>query len=227
MGTRKVEVLLADEPTWNQFTSVVKKETGRDWRPPGRDGFRTVTPFVAKGQSWKKTIDKIIDELDAKQDQIRYLRIMAHGPRQDGSTGLGFFDCGVPLRYDDLSSINEFQRLRRFCVVWATNVYISGCQVAAEGPCQTGFVQSGGQKVGGLCLGPFTGDTSKPGYLLMRRLADALNAPVHGSPWMQAFMSNADGWKVEGAKLTVGPGGGWVYDPAGANGDFKTVFGSP
>jgi hypothetical protein len=74
----------------------------------------------------------------------------------------------------------------------------------------------------GLCLGHFSGDTSKPGYQLMRKLADTLNAPVHASVWKLPIKG---GWDLGPtiSKLTVGPGGGWVYRERGQ----PTRFGDP
>lgn len=216
MGNQDVEILLADEKTWGDFI----RNVGAGWKPPQSPGIETKTPFVANGQSWQQTISKVLAELDARRHRIRFLKIMAHGVG-------GRITCGVPLNYTDLGAINEFSRLRPFCAPWLTSIYLVGCEAAADGACVPGAVQANGTTYNNLCVGPFTGDTTKPGYLLLSRIADAINAPVHASPWKQAFATNKNGWQVTGARLTVGPGGGWVYDPAGTNGNTATTFGSP
>jgi len=61
-----------------------------------------------------------------------------------------------------------------------------------------------------------------PGYVLLRKLADAINAPVHGTTWRLPI----DGrWQdqLNYSRLTVGPGGGWAFSPYGK----ATRFGSP
>ena len=72
-----------------------------------------------------------------------------------------------------------------------------------------------------LCKGTFSGNTRKPGYLLLRKLADAMLALVHGSPWRLEI----GGWErpLGAARLTVGPGGGWVF----SENNVSTRFGSP
>jgi hypothetical protein len=140
-----------------------------------------------------------------------------------GHGSSGQVTCGVPLLFSDLSAIGQFKRLASFCSTAITRLQLVGCEAAAEGPCIPGTIK-GVQTIKPLCIGPFTGNTSMPGYLLLRRLADAINAPAIGSPWKQAF---SDGWEVQGARLTVGPGGHWTYNPNGANGQMQTVFGHP
>jgi hypothetical protein len=213
-GNTPAEVLLADEKTWNQFIAQV----GQGWKPPQQAGMDTKTPFVANGQSWDRTISAVLGELDPQRHYIRYIKIMGHGAG-------GEFTCGVTLRSTDVAAINEFKRLQAYCSPAVTVVQILGCEAAADGVCVPGTVASAPGKA--LCIGPFSGDTSKPGYLLLQRIADAINAPVLASPWKQAFSDNRNGWGVSGARVTVGPGGSWTYDPAGANGQTKIQYGSP
>jgi hypothetical protein len=64
------------------------------------------------------------------------------------------------------------------------------------------------------------------GYTLLRKLAEAINAPVHGStvklplttPWPQQLKD----WP----RLTVGPDGAWVFRGGRITGWF-VQFGSP
>jgi hypothetical protein len=74
-----------------------------------------------------------------------------------------------------------------------------------------------------LCVGQFSGNTKMAGYTLLRKLADAINARVHGSTWKLPIDG---GWKnpLGAARLTVGPGGGWVYSAYGMG---TKRFGSP
>lgn len=205
-----VELLVADESTWLQFMRV-----SPGWKPPTTPGLDTRTPFIADRQSWSATIAAILKTLK-QGEKIHYLRIMGHGSS-------GQVTCGSTLRFNDLSAIAEFKKLEPYCSTAMTRLQIVGCEVAAEGPCLPGTI-IGVQTPQPICMGPFTGNTSMPGYLLLRRLASTISAPAIGSPWKQAMV---DGWEVRGARLTVGPEGHWTYDPKGANGQTKMVFGAP
>ena len=211
-GNTAVEILLADERTWLEFSLIV----GNGWKPPVKPGIKTLTPFVANNQAWSKTVTAILGELNSSTDFIRSIKIMGHGAG-------GEVTCGTTLKFSDVVSINEFKRLQTYCSPAVTVVHIVGCEAAADGACLPGTLASAPGLP--LCLGPFSGDVAKPGYLLLRRLADAINAPVTASPWKQAFVDNRNGWGVFGARVTVGPGGGWNYNPAGANGQTRVQFG--
>ncbi len=119
----------------------------------------------------------------------------------------GQFTVGRPLRCDDDSAIAQFWRLRKFTAISQTNVSIVGCEAAAEAPCNFGPLRVNG-RVRDVCQGPFTGDMSKPGYLILRKLAETMNAPVKGSTWRLAIK---DGWSTGAAYLVVAPDGHWTY----------------
>ncbi|MCK8787790.1 hypothetical protein M0638_25880 [Roseomonas sp. NAR14] len=215
---RRVDVYLADEWMW---IGTVNGRAGAalPLSPPvRRQGMEApIVPFIAIGQSWADTIGKVVGALGREQ-AIEKLFIAGHGAG-------GEVTVGTRLRAGDDAAIGQFRRLRPFVRSWLTHAAIIGCEVAADGPAGPGTVpvQEGGKvrQVPVAFKGQFSGDTSKPGYTLLRKLADALEAPVSGSPWRLAI---ADGWTLGGAKLTVGPGGGWVYSAIDAP---ATRFGSP
>jgi hypothetical protein len=212
-GTNAVEMLVADEMTWNQFVAAV----GPGWKPPVRNGVETRVPFIANGQSWARTISAVLSKLGDK-DYLHSIKIMGHGIA-------GNITCGTTLSYNDQNSIHEFRRLQSYCSPAVTVLHLVGCEPAAEGACKWVSIPSlGAQPV---CAGPFSGNTKAPGYLLLSGLADALNAPVVASPWAQYMPDSREGWRVKGASLTVGPGGHWTYRPMGTNGQFKAQFGGP
>ncbi len=111
-------------------------------------------------------------------------------------------------------------------MISVTNAYVVGCESAADGPCVVTSLQltdrSGATRtVPQVCLGQFSGDMTKPGYQLLRKLADVMNVPVSGSTWKLAIKN---GWEINSARLTVGPGGGWAYRAINEHG---ARFGSP
>lgn len=216
MAKAWADVYLADEAMWNGLDRFGRPTIVTPQVPPEAKNADRVIPFIAMRQSWPSIIDKVIDELD-KNHKIHRLYMCGHGTA-------GGFCVGSDLTVRDDKSIAEFKRLRRFTAPWLTNVYIIGCEVAAEGPCQVRPLKlPDGHVIQAACLGPFTGQLHKPGYQLMLKLADVLEAPVHASPWKLAIRTAWDA-QLRMAKLTVGPGGGWVYS---AIDQPRTIFGSP
>lgn len=216
MANSYANVYLANTNIW----SGIVAGGGSADKPPvpsQQQGIDRVIPTIVPGLSWSDTISKILAEVKPPQ-QIEKLFLMGHGAP-------GAVDIGTNLRWDNDSAIAEFKRLRPITNPAITHVYIVGCASASEGPAVLGsltITTAGGSKqTVNVRMGPFTGDVTKPGYKLLRKLADAVNAPVSGSTWDLAI---ADGWDLGAAKLTVGPGGAWVYS---AINQQMTRFGSP
>jgi hypothetical protein len=218
MAKPHADVYLADEWVWNGLgPSGRPGGADRPPQPTQRQEADLVVPYVGMNQSWSETVGKVIAELKARQ-LIARLYLMGHG-------AAGEITVGSRLRWDDDRSIAEFRRLRPSAAAYLTNVYLVGCEAAADGPCVPQTLrlgESGAVKtLPGVCLGQFSGSTSKPWYQLLRKLADAIVAPVSGSTWKLAI---GDGWKLGAAHLTVGPGGGWCYRAINEQG---ARFGSP
>jgi hypothetical protein len=215
-----VDVYLANLTVWNGLGSSGLQVAPVPNRPENRvdgDGkpIDNVVPVVSLGQSWSSVTSNLVGKLNDGQE-IDRLMMMGHGRA-------GEILIGKTLAFSNDADIAEFQRLRKFTRIWRTNVYLVGCECAADGPCVPGppSVMVNGQ-LRSLCMGVFSGNTGRPGYLLLRKLADAMNAPVHASPWSLELGP----WRIPPAvaRLTVGPGGGWVFSPG--NG-VTTRFGSP
>ncbi len=217
MSNQLVDIYLADLAMWNGLGP--DGQPGYAVTPPipeRRPGVDLVTPTIQVGYSWSLTISLIVDDLESGQ-QIDKFFMAGHGKA-------GEVTIGSTLTWRDDSAIAEFQRLRPFAPVWRTNVYIIGCEVAADGPCHTIPVSFGG-KTEQACVGQFSGNTGQPGYKLLRKLADAINAPVHGTTWKLPLSGRWPDQLRHAPRLTVGPGGGWVYR-GGFVGE-ATRFGSP
>jgi hypothetical protein len=217
MANQLVDIYLADLALWNGLGPG--GAPGQAVTPPipeRRSGVDLVVPTIGVGYAWSQTISLILSDLD-KGQQIDKFFMAGHG-------SAGAVTIGRTLTWRDDSTIAEFQRLRPFAPVWRTNVYIIGCEVAADGPCQPMPVNFGG-KVEQACVGLFSGHTEKPGYQLLRKLADAINAPVHGTTWKLPLDARWPDQLRHAPRLTVGPGGGWVYR-GGFVGEV-TRFGSP
>jgi hypothetical protein len=203
MANSSADVYLANTDVW----SGVGAGGGTADKPPipkSRPDIDVVIPTIVPGLSWSDTIGKVLGEVTPPK-RIDRLFLMGHGAP-------GAVKIGSDLRWNNDSAIAEFKRLRPIASISSTNVYIVGCGSAAEGPCIVGpltFTPAGGSRQTlNVCMGPFTGDVTKPGYQLLRKLADAINAPVSGSTWDLAIK---DGWEMGAARLTVGPGGAWTY----------------
>ena len=212
------DVFLAHLPDWRSQDpsgAVVAEGLPPPTRRPGVD---LITPTISVGQPWSQTIDDVVDELKRGQT-IDRLFLGGHGKA-------GQFTVGRTLKHTDDATIKLFERLRPFTQEAITHAFIVGCEAAAEGPCIFGPLRHFDRerkawRTDSLCMGPFTGDTTKPGYQLLWKLAAAIRAPVTGSPWKLAF---SDGWRMGAAHLTVGPAGGWTYRAVGYQG---RPFGSP
>jgi hypothetical protein len=118
-------------------------------------------------------------QLSDSREAARHPRGSLRRSRCDGETVV----ASRKLTWEDDSAIAEFQQLRQFAPVWRTNVYIIGCEVAADGPCQPMLAPNEKGVMESYCVGWFSGSTGRPGYQLLRKLADAIDAPVHGSTW--------------------------------------------
>src|SRR5262249_5974764 len=127
-----VNVYLADLDMWNGLRDGKPGAAPKPPQPPPTADRRNVTPTIGVGYSWSLTIDKIVDELE-KGELIHRLYMMGHGGKKGGE-----FTIGRPLRWDDDAAIKEFRRLVPFTACWLTNVYILGCEAAADGPCTLG-----------------------------------------------------------------------------------------
>jgi hypothetical protein len=180
--------------------------------PKERPGVDLVTPTISLGYTWSAAIDLTLKSLQRGQ-QIDQFFIAGHGSS-------GEFTLGQQLTaWRSDSNIAEVQRFRPFTAIWRTNVYIIGCEVAADRPCH---------HIGGYCIDAFNpkGPYALSGYMLLRKIAEAINAPVHAgtvklpltTPWPEQLK--------DVPRLTVGPDGAWVFRGGRLTGRF-VKFGSP
>jgi len=203
-----VDVYLANINVWNGLGNSGLQVAPVPNRPGNRadgDGkpIDNVVPVISLGQSWSSVISDLVGKLNDGQ-QIDRLMMMGHGRA-------GEITIGQTLVFSNDADIAEFRKLRKFTRIYRTNVYLVGCECAADGPCIPGPPVLFNGQMRSFCVGTFSGNTGKPGYLLLRKLADAMNAPAHASPWSLELGP----WTIPRgvARLTVGPGGGWVFSP--------------
>jgi hypothetical protein len=209
MSNQLVDIYLADVEMWTGWDFGLHKQVAiPPPRPTQRPGVDLIVPTITR-DSWSGTIELTLAKLNRGQ-QIDQFYMCGHGQA-------GEFTIGQKLTSEDDSTIAGFQQFRPFTAIWRTNVYIIGCEVAADGPCHH-YLE--------YCLGDFGERYAMPGYTLLRKLAAAINAPVHGStlklpltsPWPQQLKD----WP----RLTVGPDGAWVFRGGRVSGWF-VHFGSP
>ena len=193
MSNQLADIYLANVDLWTGWNSWThRQEAIPPPKPTERPGVDLIVPTITR-DSWSAAIDLILGSLKRGQQIDRFF-MCGHG---EG----GEFTIGQPLRWWDNSTIAQLQRFRPFTAIWRTNVYIIGCEVAADGPCH---------HVGHYCVGDFNGQYALKGYTLLRKLAEAINAPVHAStvklplttPWPEQLK--------DAPRLTVGPDGAWV-----------------
>jgi hypothetical protein len=217
MPNQLVDIYLADVPFWCGESSGGRLgQAVKPPRPETRPGVDRIEPTIFKPYPWSLTISLILDKLNSGQ-QIDKFYMAGHGSS-------GEFEIGTKLRWDNDSAIAEFQKLRPFVPVWRTNVYIIGCEVAADGPCVWMPVRRNGKTEQG-CVGVFSGDTKQHGYQLLRKLADAINAPVHGATIKLPLSERWPDQLRYVPALTVGPGGAWTFRAGFGGAGFR--YGSP
>jgi hypothetical protein len=213
MSNQLVDIYLADVDLWTGWNSWThRKEAIPPPKPTLRPGVDLIVPTIIR-DTWSSTIDIILDQLKPGQ-QIDHFYMCGHG---EG----GQFRIGQLLKWKDDSTIALFRQFRPFAPIWRTNVYIIGCEVAADGPCQHSDPVHPDW-----CLGPFGAQFAMPGYALQRKLAEAIGAPVHGSTVKLPLITPWPDQLKAGPRLTVGPDGAWVLRGGRVTGWFVR-FGSP